>query len=113
MSSFPWIGHVSVQTWLAIGAVVILLGLLLVVRVTRERNVVIPSATADMIAYHLSRIADALDKGALERGGTREPVKWREASAEVVHPAEPREKEAPPAVPVPEGRSVGLSMFGR
>lgn len=112
MSSFPWIAHLSAETWLGIGAVVILLGLLLVVRVGRKRYVVVSSGTADLIVYHLSRIADALDRGALEGVASRELPRRSEAPVEPVRKAEPRE-EAPPAATVREARPVGLSMFGR
>lgn len=104
--------HLSAQTWFAIGAVAVLVLLLLAVRVSRARNTVVPSATADMIAYHLSRIADALDRGVLERVAQRDPIRRNEAPAEPVRTAETH-KEAPAAIPVAATRQVGLSMFGR
>lgn len=119
--------HLSAQTWFAIGAVAVLVLLLLAVRVSRQRNIVVPSATADMIAFQLSRIADALDRGALERVARREPLRRNEAPAEPVRTAEPparkqeelvhasvaEEEPLPRPMPIREPRSVGLSMFGR
>lgn len=102
--------HLPAQTWLGIGAVLILVGLLLAVRMRRARNIVISSTTAEMIAYHLSRIADALDRGELLQRTAPE----RQAAAGPVRTEEARRIEPPPAVR--GGRSaqrVNMSMFGR
>jgi hypothetical protein len=113
MSGLTSIAHLSAQTWLGIGAVVVLVGLLLAVRASRQRNIVVSSATADMISYHLSRIADALDRGALEQVGSRAPLRRDEPPAEPVRKPEPRVVEPRPAPQAHEPRPVGLSMFGR
>jgi hypothetical protein len=98
MSALPSIPHLSLPIWFGIAAVVVLLGLLLAVRVSSKRNMVASSATADLIVYHLSRIADALEH-------ERWPRALSERAAAEARPADP-----PPAVPA---RQVGLSMFGR
>jgi hypothetical protein len=118
MSGLPLPVHLSAQTWFAIGAIAVLVLLLLAVRVSRARNAVVPLATADMIAFQLSRIADALDRGALERIARPEPLRRNEAPAEPVRAAEARPTAvstaaAAPGLQVREPRGVGLSMFGR
>ena len=111
MSGLQSMVHLSAQTWLAIGAVVVLVGLLLAVRVSRARNIVVASATVEMMVYQLSRIADALDRGNLGL-----PVPASRAFApreEPVRPARVRE-EAPPATrDTRPGQRVNMSMFGR
>lgn len=114
MSGLPYISHLSAQTWLGIAAAVVLVILLVAVRASRARNIVMSSTTAEMIAYHLSRIADALDRGELLRRTSAEPRRAAAATAEPVRTVETRPVEAPAAVG--EGRPaqrVNMSMFGR
>jgi hypothetical protein len=137
MQGLSWIPHLSAQSWIAIAAVVVLLGVLLIVRATRQRTTVADSETVETIAYQLGRIADALERaepwrrssfvsGAMTDGPAiasrsvdeqpidqpPERVRHVETDAVDVVATDTRPRDRVPA-PSDRSRHVTMSIFGR
>ena len=89
---FLSISHLSL--WMSIAAIVVLFALLLVVRARRQRREDITRPeTGRLIAHHLERIADALERSSLSR---------ESQPSEVQHEGDEK--------PL---RHVSMSIFGR
>jgi hypothetical protein len=120
MQALPSYLHFPREVWIAagIGFAFAIAVMWLLVWAGRRRHVIIKNSPAiDLIAYHLGRIADTLNRLSIQ--GTslgRESQQARE-STQARREVEPPRESQPPA-PEAEERSVpahriGMSMFGR
>lgn len=107
MPSLPPLPHLSVQLWAAAAAVGFLLALLLGIRLGRRSSMVHDERRAELIAYHLGRIADAIQQSPLLREAPPSPSQEPLRRTEFSRAPESPQSEAPTS------SRVSLSMFGR
>jgi hypothetical protein len=117
MHALPSYLHFPREVWISagVGFVVALAVMWLLVWAGRRRYVIIGNSPAvDVLAYHLGRIADTLDRLPLPGPSLgRESQQVRESARREVEP--PRVSPVPsaePEHPVPAHR-IGMSIFGR
>ncbi len=122
MQALPSYLHFPREVWIGagIGFAVAIVVMWFLVWAGRRRSVIIRSSPAiDMIAYHLGRIADTLNRLSIQ--GTslgRESQQTRESTQARRQVEPPRESQQIPPAPDAEGRPVpahriGMSIFGR
>jgi hypothetical protein len=105
MPSFNDVFHLSREVWIAagVGVVIGMILLALLMRAGRRRHVIVASSpTTELLAFQLSRIADALERVSMDGVSiTRET------------PQPSRDTSPPPSSDQRPTRHVSMSMFGR